>query len=283
MDSINSFFTSLFDAILTPLEWGGEIFALIFVSGVFGVLALWIFKYISWQKGIGFVKDRIKGHMIAIRIYQDDLAIVGKSVGAVLLRNFQYVGLNFGPFIPLAIPFVFVVAQTVVRYGFDPIPVVAEEGLAGAGNELRVEFKASQRAACAGLEVVMPEGLEATSPLVRVPSQGLAFQEFVARAPGSYEIELRFPDGRVETKAVVAGDDPDRVMQPERVASFFSAALWPAEPRFAGDSPLERVAFIYPDRDLGWLPGGIGGVLIIFIVASMLFGFLALKPLGVKI
>ena len=283
MDAINSFFTSLFDAILTPLEWGGEVFALIFVSGVFGVLALWIFKYISWQKGIGFVKDRIKGHMISIRIYQDDLAIVSKSVGAVLLRNFQYVGLNFGPFIPLAIPFVFVVAQTVVRYGFDPIPVVAEEGLAGAGNELRIEFKPSQKAACAGLQVVLPDGLEATSPLVRVPSQGLAFQEFVARAPGSYEIELRFPDGRKETKAVVAGDDPDRVMQPERVASFFSAALWPAEPRFAGDSPLERVAFIYPDRDLGWLPGGIGGVLIIFIVASMLFGFLALKPLGVKI
>jgi len=283
MDAANSFFTTLFDAILTPLEWGGEAFALIFVSGIFGVLALWIFKYISWQKGIGFVKDRIKGHMIAIRIYQDDLAIVGKSVGAVLLRNFQYVGLNFGPFIPLAIPFVFVVAQTVVRYGFDPIPVVVEEGLAGAGNELRVEFKADKRAECAGLEVVLPEGLEATSPLVRVPSQGLAFQEFVARAPGSYAIELRFPDGRVETKAVVAGDEPDRVMQPERVAGAFSAMLWPAEPRFDESSPLERVAFIYPESDLGWLPGGPVGVLLVFVVASMLFGFLALKPLGVKI
>ncbi len=283
MDSINSFFTSLFDAILTPLEWGGEVFALIFVSGVFGVLALWIFKYISWQKGIGLVKDRIKGHMIAIRIYQDDLVIVGKSVCAVLLRNFQYVGLNFGPFIPLAIPFVFVVAQTVVRYGFDPIPVVAEEGLAGAGNELRVEFKPSQRAECAGLEVVMPEGLEATSPLVRVPSQGLAFQEFVARAPGTYEIELRFPDGQVETKSVVAGEEPERLMQPERVAGIFSSMLWPAEPRFAESSPLERVAFVYPESDLGWLPGGPMGVLLIFVVASMLFGFLALKPLGVKI
>ena len=283
MDSINSFFTSLFDAILTPLEWGGELFALIFVSGVFGILALWIFKYISWQKGIGFVKDRIKGHMIAIRIYQDDLAIVGKSVGCVLLRNFQYVGLNFGPFIPLAIPFVFVVAQTVVRYGFDPIPVVAEEGLAGAGNELRVEFKPSQKAACAGLQVVLPDGLEATSPLVRVPSQGLAFQEFVARAPGSYQIELRFPGGGVETKAVVAGVEPDRVMQPARYAGLFNAMLWPAEPRFAEGSPLEKVAFIYPDRDIGWLPGGPGGVLLIFIVASMLFGLLALKPLGVKI
>ena len=283
MDSINSFFTSLFDAILTPLEWGGELFALIFVSGVFGVLALWIFKYISWQKGIGFVKDRIKGHMIAIRIYQDDLAIVGKSVGAVLFRNFQYVGLNFGPFIPLAIPFVFVVAQTVVRYGFDPIPVVTEDGLAGSGNELRVEFKSGRKAECAGLQVVLPDGLEATSPLVRVPSQGLAFQEFVARAPGSYEIELRFPDGRVETKAVVAGAQRDRVMQPGRVAGLFSAMLWPAEARFAESSPLERVAFIYPESDLGWLPGGPMGVLLVFVVASMFFGFLALKPLGVKI
>ncbi len=283
MDSINSFFTSLFDAILTPLEWGGEVFALIFVSGVFGVLALWIFKYISWQKGIGFVKDRIKGHMIAIRIYQDDLAIVGKSVGAVLLRNFQYVGLNFGPFIPLAIPFVFVVAQTVVRYGFDPIPVVTEDGLAGSGNELRVEFKSGQKAECAGLEVVLPDGLEATSPLVRVPSQGLAFQEFVARAPGSYEIELRFPDGRVETKAVVAGTERDRVMQPARYAGLVDAMLWPAEPRFAEGSPLQKVEFIYPDSDLGWLPGGPGWVFVFFILFSMLFGFLALKPLGVKI
>ena len=59
--------------------------------------------------------------------------------------------------------------------------------------------------------------------------------------------------------------------------------LWPAEERFGADSPLERVAFIYPDSDLGWLPGGPGGVLIIFVLASMLFGFIALKPLGVKI
>ena len=118
---------------------------------------------------------------------------------------------------------------------------------------------------------------------MRVPSQGVAFQEFVARAPGSYEIKLRFPDGREELKAVVAGGERDRLMQPERVAGAFSAMLWPAEARLGADSPLERVAFIYPNRDMGWLPGGPGGVLLVFVVASMLFGFAALKPLGVKI
>ena len=52
MDAINSAVTALFDVILTPLEAVSEEFALIVVSGVFGVLALWAFKHISWQKGI---------------------------------------------------------------------------------------------------------------------------------------------------------------------------------------------------------------------------------------
>ncbi len=52
MDAINRAVTALFDMILTPLEAVSEEFALLVVSGVFGVLALWIFKHISWQTGI---------------------------------------------------------------------------------------------------------------------------------------------------------------------------------------------------------------------------------------
>jgi len=72
-------------------------------------------------------------------------------------------------------------------------------------------------------------------------------------------------------------------MQPARYAGLVDAMLWPAEPRFAEGSPLQKVEFIYPDSDLGWLPGGPGWVFVFFILFSMLFGFLALKPLGVKI
>jgi hypothetical protein len=104
------------------------------VSGVFGVLALIAFKHISWQKGIKAAKDRIKGHMIEIRIYQDDLVVVGQSVLKILGRNLQYVTLNFGPFIPLAIPFVFVMAQFVVRYAYDPVPVTPTEQYVLAGS-----------------------------------------------------------------------------------------------------------------------------------------------------
>jgi hypothetical protein len=44
------------------------------------------------------------------------------------------------------------------------------------------------------------------------------------------------------------------------------------------------VSFVYPESDLGWLPGsGPMGVILVFLVASMAFGIAALKPLGVQI
>ena len=47
---------------------------------------------------------------------------------------------------------------------------------------------------------------------------------------------------------------------------------------------LTHVVFAYPESDLGWLPlQGPFGVLVTFIVASMIVGFIALKPLGVQI
>ena len=255
MNALNRIVTSVFDVVLTPLEFLGVAWSLILVSGVFGILALWVFKHISSQKAIKAAKDKIKGHMIAIRIYQDDLAVVGKSVGRVLARNGQYLGLNFGPFIPLAIPFVFVAAQFVVRYAYAPVPLTAPDAvvMAGAGTLLEIEFDRAHRKDVTGLEVRLPEGLRAVSPLVRAPSEGRAFQELVAVSPGVHAIELALPGRPVETKLFVAGDEALRRMQPRRVSSrgWYKlhdpeqwTALWPAEDALPAESPIESIATI---------------------------------------
>ena len=76
-----------------------------------------------------------------------------------------------------------------------------------------------------------------------------------------------------------------RKMQPMRVSAgnLFMAMLYPAEPGFTGDSPFEEITMVYPHRDLGWMPGGEIGIILVFVIASMVFGFAALKPLGVQI
>ena len=292
MQSINSAVTKVFDVVLWPLERLGGGVALVLVSGLFGVLALIAFKHLSRQKAIKSAKDKIKGHLIEIRIWQDDLRIVGRAIGKVMARNAQYLGLNLLPFVPLAIPFAFVAAQLVVRYSFAPIPVTpvvqaAPSFLAGSGTTIEIALTPAHAAHVGGLTIHYPEGLEPVSPLVRVPSEGRAFQEFVAARPGRYDIELLLGDGpsghRRASKIVYAGNVSGRTMQPERGRGLSGALLWPAEPAFGSDSPFERVAFRYPDADLGWLPGGPGGVLIVFLASSILFGILAIKPLRVQI
>ena len=127
MNFVNRAMGGIFDVVLAPLELLGIEWALILVSGIAGIGGLICFKFISWQGGIKDVKDKIKGNLIAIRIYQDDLFIVFKAVLKILVRNVQYIALNFGPLLPLFAPFVLVLAQLVVRYGYDPLPVVTAE------------------------------------------------------------------------------------------------------------------------------------------------------------
>jgi len=287
MNAVHSALSAIFDVLLKPLEAMGDIVALVLVSGLFGILALLLFKQISWQAGIKGAKDKIKGHMIAIRIYQDDLAIVFKSVLMIVLRNFQYLGLNFGPILPLFVPFVLIASQLVVRYAFDPLPVqeraVAEQRLPGRGRTLEIHMKPGQAGDVAQLSVELPPHLLALSPLARNAADGLAVLEFEAIAEGTGEIRLLADGVLVGTKSVTAGETRERKMQPERVSAFFTSWLWPAEPTFPADSPIDSVSFDYPERDLGFLPGGPFGVLLTFFLASILFGIAILKPLNIQI
>jgi len=286
MNAVHRITTAVFDALLTPFEWLGDGAALVLVSGIFGVLALLLFKQISWQAGIKGTKDKIKGHMIAIRIYQDDLGIVFGSVLKVVLRNFQYLALNFGPILPLFAPFVLVASQLVTRYAFAPLPVVEEarleKMLPGRGTMIEVRMKREHAGEVSALTLELPPNFRALSPLARNASDGLAVMEVVALAPGSGEIRLSVAGHEVGSKAISAGEAP-RHMQPERVSSFWSSWLWPAEPTFPPDSPVEAVVFQYPDRDLGYLPGGAFGVLATFFLASIVFGIAILKPLNIQI
>lgn len=287
MNTVNRLAGTVMDVILTPLELLGPELAILLVSGLVGILGLLIFKQISWQKGIKDTKDQIKGDMIAIRLYQDDLAVVATSVGKILLRNVQYLCLNFLPILPILAPFALVLSQLVVRYGFDPLPVTPVEevntALAGAGQSLEIQFKDDRRSDAARLEVVFPEGIQPASKLVRNGFEGFASQEFFAVGPVNGVIELKVDGQVVGTKEIVAGTEPAKSMQPERVSGFWPAWLWPAEDTFGSDSPVATVAFEYPTRELRWLPGGPGGILLVFFIASIVFGAAILKPLNITI
>jgi len=284
MNAVSHASTRIFDRLLAPLELFGFPFALVVTSAVFGILALIAFKHLSAQGRIKGAKEKIKAHLIEIRIYQDDLAIVGRAIGKVLLRNLQYLGLNLAPFVPLSIPFVLVLAQLVVRYGFEPVRVHPQDEaiLPGRGTMIEVELAGARAGDVSGLRIDLPDGVRALSPLVRIPSDGRAYQEVVAFAPVIGEIGFVLADGTRASKAMVAGVTSGP-LQPERARGSFSGLLWPAEDTLASDSPFERVRLEYPERRMGWLPDGPAGILLAFLLVSMAAGILVLKPLKIQI
>lgn len=285
MSFLNRALTAFFEPVLGALDHLGRGTALVLVSGIFGVLALLLFKRLSWQRGIKAAKDKIKAHLIEIRIYQDDLRVVLRAIGKVLVRNFQYLGLNLVPFAVLALPFTFVVAQLVVHYGFAPLPIVADPSsvLPGKGTLVEIVLTPEQGSRAGEMTVRYPAGIVPISPLVRVPREGRAFVEVVATKPGAFLLEVQLTRGAHVTKTIVAGEGHARALQPERGQDFLSALLWPLEEPIEKGSPFATVRFAYPDSNLGWLPGGAGGVLIVFFVASMAFAIAAIKPLKVQI
>ena len=285
MDALNGLANGLFNLLLWPFEGLGALVTLTVVSIVFMPLSMLFFKRFSSQKGIAAAKGKIKGHMIEIRIYQDDLMVVMKAVGKVMYYNLKYLFLNFAPFIPISVPFVIVVAQLVVRFGFAPIPV-EENHLAdlrpGQGVMIEVVFDEDSKAKALDLEIVLPEGLAVLSPMVPNAADGIAFMEFAAVKAGSYDVEFKV-GGETETKRVVTGTETERLMQPIRTGSFWDQWLWPVEPSFSAASGLASIEIAYPDRQLTWMMDGAGGVFIMFVIIAFIIGGAAIKIFDIQI
>ena len=288
MDAVHRLLTRLLDLVFAPLERLGVEWVILLSGAVFGVLALWAFKFISPQGAIRRAKDRIKGHLIEIRLYQDNLAVVTRAIGKVLWMNLRYLGLNFGPFVPLALPFALLAGQLVVRYAYDPIPLdpPGEPHLVGDGVTLKV-MGASGAAWDPEFALSASEGLVAASPLVQSAEQRVAFQAFRPQSQGLHEWQIASA-GETTVKQLWAGPpevlgSPRVPLQPLRLTGW-ERLLWPAEPGL-GDVPgLVRIEFSYPESRIGWLPGsGPIGVLMWFVIASLVAGFAAVKPLRVQI
>lgn len=292
MDALNGFCNQLFNFLLAPFDklFGiGALITITVVSLVFMPLSMLFFKRFSSQKGIAAAKGKIKGHVIEIRIYQDDLKVVVKAFAKVMYYNAKYLFLNFAPFVPLSIPFVIVAAQLVVRFGFAPIPV-EERDLAmlkaGQGVMIEVAMAPGHEADALELELILPDTLTAVSPLVPNAADGVAYMEVVATSAGAADIELRIGD-QTALKRVVTGTESERserLMQPDRVSSFWSAWLWPAEDTFGSDSPFGHVALKgYPDRELAGMPDGPGGVFLMFLLIAFAIGGAAIKVFDIQI
>ena len=120
----SSHFAILLQPVTPPLAWTEvrvSLFALglftsslaivVMLSVVIGLLMILLFGYTSDQKAIGIAKDQLKAHLLAVRLYRDQLHVVMGSYGKVLRGTGRYLKLAFKPLLYVIIPITLLIVQ----------------------------------------------------------------------------------------------------------------------------------------------------------------------------
>src|SRR5208283_1387527 len=92
------------------------------LSLVVGLVMVVVFGYTSDQKAIGVAKDQLKAHLLAVRLYRDQIPVVMGSYGKILRGTGRYLKLAFMPLLYVIIPITLLIVQIDRYLGATPIP-----------------------------------------------------------------------------------------------------------------------------------------------------------------
>jgi hypothetical protein len=269
MGSFNRITSAIFDVLLAPFgaERAWSPWADILLWSVLGgIVALLVYKLVSNQKGIAAAKNQIKVHLLEIRLFKEDIVGVFTSTLKIVLKNALYIGHNLLPMAVMIVPMMAILVQLVAVYAYQPLPE-------GSVRLLKLELDRQQAGLSAtDVTLELPPGVALDAPPVRT-AQGEVAWRLRLEQPGDHELTVRVGDETLVKRLAVGG--PARKVPVMRTKSW-EGLLFPGEDMLPPDSSVHTIRMDYPTRDLGWMPGGEGGILVSFFVLSILAG-LALK------
>jgi uncharacterized membrane protein (DUF106 family) len=247
--------------------------AIVFVvSLVVGLLMVVLFGYTSDQKAIGIAKDQLKAHLLAVRLYRDQIPVVMGSYGKILRGTARYLKLAFKPLLYLIIPIILLVVQIDRYLGSTPIPL-------NAPFLLTVRTTGGDGLNDATLD--LPPEITMSAPSLHVPSTKEIVWRLIGSKEGKYEVKILVA-GQSAAKSISVGSDLPRISTVRLRGHFLERMFSSAEPALPENSPVESISINYPHRDIEIAGYGMNWIWLFFIL-SMVAGFIFKELLGIKI
>lgn len=243
--------------------------ALVVLSAVLGFVMLLIWRYTSNQKAIADVRRQISAHLLATRLFRDNLAVTFLAQRQIIWQALRLLGYSIRPMMIMMVPFVLVMAQIGLRYEPRPLAVGERAGVC-------VTLRSAERMYGMGDRIALPDDLAADAhDPCRAEALRTVDWRITPKQAGVHR--LVFGDGadRVEMPLVVGGD-LDRIST-VRGGGFWDRLLYSAEPAIPASSIFESIRIEYPSRStpiLGWDVHWLVSLLVLSIVFGLLF-----KPL----
>lgn len=237
-----------------------------------GLAMVLLFGWTSDQKAIKVAKDQLKAHLLAVRLFRDQLHVVMGSYGKVLRGTGRYLRLAFMPLLYVIIPITFLIIQVDRYLGSTPVPV---------NTPFLMSVAASNSDTMNSVTLELPPEVTTTAPPVHVAAENLVVWRLQAEKAGHYEVKVS-AGLQSTTKKVCAGTDVARISPVRLRGHFWDRFFSSAEPAISAEVPIDSISVNYPDRNIDVAGYGVNWI-VLFFVLSMIAGFAFKELLGIQI
>jgi hypothetical protein len=256
----------MYAPLFSPFSGGDPVWLLLWLSLATAVLVLLVYKTLSSQEAIRKAKERVKGHILEIRLFQDDPVLMGRAVRSVLAANLRYLALNVKPFLIVFLPVSLLLVQMEARLGYRPL----------RPNEsvlLRTVWKPAQPGGRYPDPILLPgDGLSLESPPLRLGDGREIDWRLRADRMGAAGFVLTSAEGSVGLQVAVS--EKIVPVSLRNVPAGSLEILWhPAGQPLPPNGSLMAAEIVYPRRDFRLLGRRIHWVWP-YLGASLLAGVL---------
>jgi len=243
---LNSILNPVFTLLFLPFRSTAPEWSLLWISLATAVLALLVYRFFSAQEAIRSVKEKLKAHILEMRLFQHDPALMSRAILSVFKCNARYLRLNVKPFLFMFVPVVLILVQLESRYGYRPF-------LPGDTFLVKTIWKTEAAAEPSRDPSLDLSGhLSAATPALRIPHAKEIDWRLTVTGQGPASIGIGTAAGRV-TLPVAIGPGVVPLSPWNGTKMSLDMLLHPAAHALPGAGDLVAVEIAYPPRDFRFL------------------------------
>jgi hypothetical protein len=244
----------------------------VLASVAMGLLTVLAFRYLSDRAALHRAKDLLSAHLLALRLFQDQIPVVVRSYGLIVVATGRYLKVALRPVLLTALPLVLLLSQMDRYLGSTPLQ---------AGQNFLLKAKISKPGVLDTTSLQLPNGLRETAPPVHIPSEGLIVWRVQAQQSGDYEVNVQLPPDSF-SKRVLVSRRLARLSPIRLRGRWWERILISAEPALPAGAAISSIEVEYPPRTVAFAGIAWNWIWLLFVL-SLVTGFVFKTALGVEI
>jgi uncharacterized membrane protein (DUF106 family) len=261
----NSIFSKIFEIVFFPFKSMTPWIGMIFISFLTSLLMLCVFRFTSHQQGIKQVKNKIKAHLLEIRLFKDSLNVSLRAQGNILRYNLKYIGYSVKPLMVMIIPLILILIQLNLWFGHQSLT---------PGQEVILKAEVDEGQSLLDTEFIIESSsaLVIETPPLRIEETREVNWQLLAKETGIHELSVTVNGHRIVKKVAVAQKPLSRISPVKVRRNFIDELFHPGEAPLPSNHPIKSLEIKYPLNHLSLFGWRIHWIIVYFAL-SIIFGF----------